>query len=96
MAISTKTIKNLMEYLDAEIKVIEKSKVTKETLDEQENRIFTDATKHRVQVAVEVVINLAEHIVAGLNLGKPELAKELFPLLVKEGIIENELSEKQS
>lgn len=94
MAIDEKTIINLLEYLDAEIRVIEKSKVTKDILDETENRLFTDATKHRMQVAVEITINLAEHIVAGLNLGKPEFARELFPLLVQEKIIDNELSEK--
>lgn len=94
MAIDTKTIMNLMEYLDAEIRVIEESRITKEKLSDEENNILTDATKHRMQIAVEIVINLAEHIVAGLNLGKPEFAKELFPLLVKEGIINDELSEK--
>ncbi|MBI2596680.1 DUF86 domain-containing protein [Candidatus Daviesbacteria bacterium] len=94
MAISIETIKNLLEYLDAEIRIIEKSQVTREELDEKENIDFTDATKRRMQVAVEIVINLAEHIVAGLNLGKPEFARELFPMLVKEGIIEKELSEK--
>lgn len=94
MAIDIKTVLNLLEYLDAEIRVIEKSKVTREALNEEENSVFTDATKHRVQVAVEIVMNLAEHIVAGLNLGKPEFARELFPLLVKEGIIDEELSEK--
>lgn len=94
MAIDRKTITNLLEYLDVEIRVIERSKVTRELLDEKENRLFTDATKHRMQIAVEIVINLAEHIVAGLNLGKPEFAKELFPLLLEVKIIENELSEK--
>lgn len=94
MAIDKKTIINLLEYLDAEIRVIEKSKVTKDVLNEAENRLFTDATKHRMQVAVEIAINLAEHIVAGLNLGKPEFAKELFPLLMQEKIIDNQLSEK--
>ncbi len=96
MAIDRETIINLLEYLDAEIRVIEKSKVTRDMLDEKENRLFTDATKHRMQIAVEIVINLAEHIVAGLNLGKPEFAKELFPLLGQEKIIDNELSEKLS
>ena len=60
----------------------------------RKNGIFTDATKYRIQTAIEAVINIAEHLVAGLNLGKPEFAKEPFPLLVKEGIIEEELSEK--
>lgn len=94
MAIDRKTITNLLEYLDAEVRIIEKSEVTRDMLDEAENRLFTDATKHRMQIAVEITINLAEHIVAGLNLGKPEFAKELFPLLVQEKIIGNELSEK--
>lgn len=94
MAIDRKTITNLLEYLDAEIRILEKSKVTSDALNEAENRLFTDATKHRMQIAIEIVINLAEHIVAGLNLGKPEFAKELFPLLAQEKIIDSELSEK--
>lgn len=94
MAIDKKTVENLLLYLDAEIKEIKKSNVTRDALDEEKNSIFTDATKHRMQIAVEAVINIAEHIVAGLSLGKPEYAKELFPLLIKEGIIKKDLSEK--
>jgi len=94
MAIDKKIIENLLLYLDSEIKEIEDSKVSKDNLDEEENGIFTDATKYRMQTAVEAVINIAEHVVAGLNLGKPEFARDLFSLLVKEGIIEEGLSEK--
>lgn len=35
-----------------------------------------------------------EHIVSGLNLGMPEYARELFPLLTKEGIIDEQLAER--
>lgn len=92
MAIDKKTIKHLLEYLDDEIKIIQQSQVSEEVL--EEDRIFSDATKHRMQVAVEAVINIAEHIVAGLNLGKPEFARDLFPILVKAGMIDESLSEK--
>ncbi|MBI2017543.1 DUF86 domain-containing protein [Candidatus Daviesbacteria bacterium] len=94
MAINKKTIDHILRYLEGEIKIIEDSHVTREALDEEENLIFTDATKHRMQVAVEMVINVAEHIVSSLNLGMPEYARDLFPLLVKEGIITKGLSEK--
>lgn len=94
MAIDIKTLNNLLDYLEGEIKDIEKSNVTLTSLGQENNSIFTDATKHRVQVAIEVVINIAEHIVAGLNLGKPEFARELFPLLAKESILGEELAEK--
>lgn len=93
MAIDIKTVKNLLDYLEGEIKSIQGSKITLEVL-EEEDSILTDATKYRVQIAVEVTINIAEHIVAGLNLGKPEFARELFPLLVKENIIAEDLAEK--
>lgn len=93
MAIDKKTIENLLRYLEGEIKVIEESHVTRETLNEEENRIFTDATKYRMQIAVEIVINISEHVIAGLNLGKPEFAKQLFPFLVKKEIIKEDLSE---
>lgn len=94
MAIDKKTIINLLEYLGSEIAILEKSKITKDILNEEGNELIADATKHRVQVAVEIVINISEHIVAGLNLGKPEFAKELFPLLVQEKIVDKELSVK--
>lgn len=94
MAINKKTIEHILRYLEGEIKVIEESHVTRESLDEEKNRTFTDATKHRMQVAVEMVINIAEHIVSGLNLGMSEYARELFPLLAKEAIITEDLSEK--
>lgn len=94
MAIDIKTLNNLLAYLEGEIKDIKQSNVTLENLGEKDNSIFTDATKHRVQVAIEVVINIAEHIVASLNLGKPEFAKELFPLLAKENIINEELAKQ--
>lgn len=94
MAIDRKTIINLIEYLEAEIRTIEESHITRKVLAEEEDSVLADATKYRMQVAVEIVINLAEHLVAGLNLGKPEFAKELFLLLVKEKIITDELSEE--
>lgn len=92
MAIDEKTVNHILEYLDGEIKVIEKSHVTLDLL-EKEN-VFTDATKHRIQIAVEMVINIAEHIVAGLKLGQPEHANDLFPLLAKEDIISENLAGK--
>lgn len=92
MAINKKTVEHILRYLEGEIKIIENSRVTRESLDEKENLIFTDATKHRMQIAVEMVINITEHIVSGLNLGRPEYARELFPILVKEGIIDEQLA----
>lgn len=91
MAIDEKTINHLLEYLDGEIKVIEKSQVSLELF--SQDLLLTDATKHRMQTAIEMVINIAEHIVAGLKLGQPEHAKDLFPLLAKETIISTELAE---
>lgn len=91
MAISIKTIEHILEYLDAEIKIIKSRHVSLEAISDERSD-FSAATKHRVQIAVEMVINIAEHIVAGLNLGHPETAKELFPLLAKEKIIDEELS----
>lgn len=96
MAINETRIKLLLEYLEGEIKTIEESKVTEKILKENENSMITDATKHRVQIAIEAVINISEHIVAGLKLGKPEYAKELFPVLVRENIIEKDLANNLS
>ncbi|QQG43689.1 MAG: DUF86 domain-containing protein [Candidatus Daviesbacteria bacterium] len=94
MAINRKTIDHILRYLEGEIKIIADSHVTREALNEEENLIFTDATKHRIQVAIEMVINIAEHIVSGLNLGMPEYARDLFPLLDKKNIITEDLSER--
>jgi len=94
MAINKKTVEHILRYLEGEIKVIEESHVSRESLDEEENLVFTDATKHRVQIAVEMVINIAEHIVSGLNLGMPEYARDLFPLLAKENIVNEDLAKK--
>ncbi len=94
MAINRKTVEHILRYLEGEIKVIEDSRVTREALDEEENLVFTDATKHRMQIAVEMVINIAEHLVSGLNLGMPEFARDLFPLLARENIIAEDLAEK--
>lgn len=94
MAINKKTVEHILRYLEGEIKIIEDSHVTRESLDEKGNLIFTDATKHRMQIVVEMVINIAEHIVSGLNLGMPEYARDLFPMLVKEGIVDEQLSER--
>lgn len=94
MVIKKVTVEHILRYLEGEIKVIEGSHVTREALDEKENLMFTDATKHRLQIAVEMVINIAEHLVSGLNLGMPEYARDLFPLLAKENIISEDLAEK--
>lgn len=94
MAINKKTVEHILRYLEGEIKIIEDSRVTRDALDAEENLTFTDATKHRMQIAVEMVINIAEHIVSGLNLGMPEYARDLFPLLAKENIIAKDLAEK--
>jgi uncharacterized protein YutE (UPF0331/DUF86 family) len=94
MAINRKTIDHILRYLEGEIKIIADSHVTRESLGEEENLIFTDATKHRMQVAIEMAINIAEHLVSGLNLGMPEYARDLFPLLARENILTKGLSEK--
>ena len=94
MDIKKQTVEHILRYLEGEIKVITDSHVSREALDEEENLVFTDATKHRMQIAVEMVINIAEHIVSSLNLGMPEHARDLFTLLAKENIITEDLSEK--
>ena len=62
MAINRKTVDHILRYLEGEIKIIENSHVTREALGEKGNLMFTDATKHRMQIAIEMTINIAEHI----------------------------------
>lgn len=94
MAIDGNVIRELLNYLEGEIKDLQDSQISLSSLDT--DNLLRDATKYRIQVAIEIVINISEHLVAGLNLGQPEYARDLFPLLEKAQIIDQDLADKLS
>lgn len=92
MAIDQSKVMALLNYLEGTIEETDQMHVTRNKLEEDIR--FAASVKYFVQTAVECCANIAEHIVFGLNLGHPETTKELFPILYKENIIEEVLSEK--
>lgn len=92
MAINEETIISLMDYLEGTVEEIRKMDVTKEKI--EQDFVFAAAVKYLIQTAVECCANITEHLVFGLNLGHPDTTRELFPLLVQEKIIDQDLSEK--
>lgn len=56
--------------------------------------ILLFSIEHMLHTAIEAAVNISEHIIAGLNLGHPDEAKESFKILSKNGIISEELAKK--
>jgi uncharacterized protein YutE (UPF0331/DUF86 family) len=53
-----------------------------------------DLVDRRLQIAVEICIDIAVHLASGLNLPGQDTAKDVFMLLGKEGVIKKELAKK--
>lgn len=94
MAIVYLTVKELIDYLLSIIEEVDSYQVTYEDLVEDSKTAA--AVKYLTQTAVEACANIAEHIIFGLHLGHPETNRELFPILSKEGIINEDLADKLS
>lgn len=94
MAIVYSTVKELIDYLLSIIEEVESYHVTYEDL--MHDTKTSAAVKYLMQTAVEACANIAEHIIFGLHIGHPETNKELFPILSKEGIIDEDLADKLS
>lgn len=92
MAIDYSTIEELIGYLRSTISEIEEYEVTTEMLEENKER--SAAVKYLMQTAVECCANIAEHIIFGVDLGNPATSKELFPILARHSIIDNDLAKK--
>lgn len=70
-----------------------------ESMDFSEEAFIEDADIHdlvmfRVQQAVETCIDIAVHIIAGLNASQRETAKDAFKFLGEKGMIDKELALK--
>lgn len=62
---------------------LEEKQITVQKLQTDLDLLFS--IEHRLHTAIEAVINISEHLVAGLNLGHVDYAKDAIELLSKEG-----------
>lgn len=92
MALDKTTLSKLLDYLNERITSLENKKITQVKLEADEDLLFS--VEHQLHTAIEAVINIAEHIVAGLNLGHVDTAKDTLKILVKSKIIPAELGER--
>lgn len=94
MALDKTTLSKLLDYLNERVSSLENKDITQIGLETDEDLLFS--VEHQLHTAIESVINIAEHIVAGLNLGHVDTAKDTLKILAKSKIIPSELAEKLS
>ncbi len=73
------------------------SKIDSMSFDEavlEKNADIQDLLTFRLQQAVETCIDIATHIIAGLNLPRKESSKDAFLVLGKQGIIDETLASR--
>lgn len=92
MALDKVTLSKLLDYLNERIASLENKKISTAKLEADEDVLFS--VEHQLHTAIEAVINIAEHIVAGLNLGHVDTAKDTLKILAKSKIISTELAGK--
>lgn len=92
MPISKTLLNRKLDFLDEQLTKIEQMDFSEQVL--LENADFQDLLTFRLQQAVETSIDIATHIIAGLNLPRKETAKDAFLLLGEKKIISHELSLK--
>lgn len=90
--INKTVIKSLLDNLKANIAVIENKDVTLEQIFKDED--IQAIIDRRMQLAIESCIDIATHLIAGLNLPRKERASDAFLLLGEKAIITDELAEK--
>jgi uncharacterized protein YutE (UPF0331/DUF86 family) len=92
MQISKAVISKKMDFLNEQIKKINQ-------MDFDENLFVVEDDVHdlvvfRLQQAVETCIDIAAHILAGMDLSQKETAKDAFHFLGEKGIINKDLAFK--
>lgn len=92
MALDRQTLDELLNYLEKTTDQLATKQITVDKLTHDEDLL--PAVEHRLQTAVECVINIAEHIVSGLNLGHEETAKDTIYTLAKNKIIPQDLADR--
>lgn len=92
MPVDKQLIKEKLEKIDDYLRRIENMDFSEQDL--YENRDYQDLLTFRLQQAVETVIEIATHIIAGQKFEKPENARSTFEVLAKEKIIDDELARR--
>ena len=92
MAVDRTTIDQLLRQLNDYLDRIERMEFTLAEL--EENRDIQDLISRRLQVAVEIAIDIAMHLASGLNLPAKDSAADVFELLRQEKILPGSTGEK--
>lgn len=92
MPVNKSLIFKKLDFLNAHINKIENMSFDEETF--VENADIHDLIVFRLQQAVETCIDIATHIIAGLDVPQKETAKDAFIFLGEKGIIKKKLSLK--
>ncbi len=92
MPVDKTLIKEKLQKIDEFIKRIEVMDFNEDQF--LSNVDYQDLLIFRLQQAVEISIEVATHIIASLNLDKPETARSSFEVLAKNKVITEELANK--
>lgn len=92
MAVNTTLVKSLLDNLKLNISIIENKDVTLEQI--LVNEDIQAILDRRMQLAIETCIDIATHLIAGLDLERKERASDAFLFLGEKGIISKELAKK--
>lgn len=94
MALDLRTLNELLDYLEEMVDQLEEKQINTDKLIQDDDLLYS--VEYRLQTAIESVINISEHIVAGLNLGHEDTAKDTIKALAKHNIIPQDLAERLS
>lgn len=94
MAIDRVTIDRLFLQLNDYLDRIERMDFTLEEI--VKNKDVQDIIARRLQVAVEICIDIAMHLASGLNLPAKDTAVDVFELLGKEKVISEDLTDRMA
>lgn len=91
MAINKEVVEALLEKLQEYLGRVEVMDFSKEEL--TNNVDIQDMLTHRLHTAVEVCVDIGNHLAAGLKLPGRAAAKDVFGLLAGHGLISSEVAE---
>lgn len=92
MAVNKELLSKKISFLNEQLSKIENMDFEEKDL--LEDTDIQDLLTFRLQQAVETCIDIATHIIASINTPRQETAKDAFLLLGKEGIIEENISQR--
>ncbi len=92
--IDEKRVKARIEEIDRRLKFLSKTAKVDRVRFLTDHFIFTSAERD-LQITIQACIDIANHLVAKINLEKPQKDnKEVFPILAKHKIISSSLAKK--